>query len=405
MPPAWMTLLSLSSANSPRLLIDFARMPAIRPGGLFCLFALASLRLSAASGYLGGYGGFGGYGQAFDQVGPYGADSAEFLSYVANSNATGVFKIPGYDVSKPYPGEPMDGWTISLAALDIRSYYKRCSKSGNDPEICNTDSTIAHSMTIQAPDSLLKTEADGTKLVNTDPTWGMCLWDFGFPSQRHKDRYNNQANKPLAADGSCAGFLSDACIEALQNSTRHAFAVSSSTNTSKARYGLLTTCQRLYTPKECGEYGPGNAGTLPLPSYGGVPVKYLNGSVTMTDGWLYENDDSSVKANSTQDLQEFWDSMVLNYWVVVTAMVNATVDANATDAERGAPLAGVHCVAPNGQGTGKGFTFAGTVPANAKNSEGRDGGDEDSGAGLVTSPVGWGVWAMVGVSVVMGWAW
>ena len=42
----------------------------------------------------------------------------------------------------------------------------------------------------------------------------MGMWSWNHPTHLHKERWNNPANKPLAADGSC-GFLSDACIAAL----------------------------------------------------------------------------------------------------------------------------------------------------------------------------------------------
>jgi len=78
----------------------------------------------------------------------------------------------------------------------------------------------------------------------------------------------------------------------------------------------MVTCGGFSLPDDaCGEYGPGNAGG-PVPSRLGVPVPYFNGSVTNPDGWLFEGD-KGVYYNSTQDPRNHWDSMVLNYWLVL----------------------------------------------------------------------------------------
>jgi hypothetical protein len=383
-------------------------MAAIRVSSLLQLAALASLPVSASEYW---ESGFGGYGQAFNErVGPYDANSTRFLEEMTSSNATGVFKIPGYDVSKPYPGSPIDGWTLSLALLDFsqEGHISRYYDKNGTLDYEDGDAMIGHSMTIQAPASLLQTAPDGTKVVNTDPSWGMCFWSFGSPGPSRKERYNNPSNKPLAEDGSCKGFLSDECIAALEKAPQYAFAIPDSTYKHKGQFGSPVTCQSITTPDECGEYGPGNAG-MGVPSYGGVPIRYLNGSVTETDGWEFLSDRGEL-FNSTKDLQEFWDSMVVNYWVVLTAMVNATLDPEVLGYEKAPPMSRVHCVAPNGMGTGKGFTFSGVVSANAQDSAGGSGsgnstsGDgDDSGAGLM-APVGWMAWASLSLAIVFaGW--
>lgn len=373
-----------------------------RFSGFLALFAIANLPLTAGS-----FRGFGGYGDAFvGRIGPYDANSTDFLDAVAASNATAVYTIPGYDVSKPYPGSPIDGWRIRLAALDM-------SQPGNTygPYLpSSSEPFVGYSLAIEAPQALLKSSPDGaSKIVDADPSWGMCMWSFGHPNQLQKERYNNPTNKPLAADGSCTGFLSDACIAALEKATEFEYSVASSANETRGRYGSLVTCSQMSTPDECGEWGPGNAGGA-VPSYGGVPVPFLNGSVTTSDGWVF-GDDAGGYYNSTKDLREFWDSQVLNYWVLVTAMVNSTIDPDRSLWSPGAGLSRVHCVAPNGQGTGKGFTFSGVVPANALNGDGGedeggnnaaagDGGDDESGAGLL-GPGKWAMWLLSALALVL----
>lgn len=327
------------------------------------------------------FDGFSGYGEPFaGRVGPYDANSTAFLEVVESSNATGIFRFAGFDVSKPYPSGPLDGWTLHLAAVDLSQPKRSYSFSSDYPV-----EMIGHALSIKAPDSLIKDGAEpGTKIVDVDPSWGMCLWNFNHPTER--EFFNNPENKPLSPDGSCKGLLSDACIAALEREASDSYAYSPVPSRNNAtRLGSFVTCDSLSIPDECGEFGPGNAGSS-VPSYSGVPIQFLNGSVTQSDGWLFEQD-KGIWYNSSADLHEFWDSMVLNYWPMVTAFVNATIDPDADiySQPNGNGKPQVLCVAPNGMGTGKAFTFNGTVPASSTTGDGSggSGGGEDKKNGVV----------------------
>ena len=91
--------------------------------------------------------GFGGYGNGYDErIGPYDANSTAFLDAVAASNATGLFRIPGPDVSKPFPGEPTTGWTLSIAALDLSNPDPLLASAERPDEI---EPMIGYSLTIK----------------------------------------------------------------------------------------------------------------------------------------------------------------------------------------------------------------------------------------------------------------
>ncbi|KAK3374196.1 hypothetical protein B0T24DRAFT_554094 [Lasiosphaeria ovina] len=339
------------------------------PTRLSGVAALASLLILPAHAWT--YRGFGGYASAFqERVGPYDANSTAFLDAVAASNASGLFRIPGYDVSKPFPGEPVDGWTLSVTALDLSQYDYRQADAD--------EAMLGYSLTIRAPDALLAANPDGTKAVRTDPTWGMCMWSFGHPSHVNKTRWNNQANKPLAADGSCKGFLPDACIAALEKQASTSYRVADSPSESKGPYGSMASCDRV----------------------GGDAGRYYN---------------------STKDLQDYWDSMVLNFWPLLTVMVNATVDPNATDSQRGPGFPRMNCISPGGVGTGKAFTFSGVVPGangtdnggsiaggNGVNNTGAAGGgnggaaDDKKNSAGIAHPMSTAVWAVLAFSALFG---
>ncbi|KAK4195380.1 hypothetical protein QBC40DRAFT_147621, partial [Triangularia verruculosa] len=286
--------------------------------------------------------GFGGYADHWNErTGPYDANNTAFLEALESSNASAIFKIPGYDVSKPYPGTPMDGWTLSLTALDFSTYdYRRAD---------DYKAMIGHSTTIKAPDSLLIANADSTKKVNVDPSWGMCMWTWSPPHHMQKELWNNPDNKPLSEDGSCEGFISNECIAALEKAGLDGFSVMLP-NETRSAYGSLTTCDSFPTPDEyAGDY-----------------------------------------YNSTQDLRDYWDSYVLNFWPILTVMVNVTVDEVTPFYKRKDGIAKMSCVAPNGVGTGKGFTFSGVVPANVAARTGVDGKDGQQGKSGNGEPEGSG---------------
>ncbi|KAK3385740.1 hypothetical protein B0H63DRAFT_381282, partial [Podospora didyma] len=297
---------------------------------LMQLLAVATLLPTSASAWY--YRGFSGYGSPFNErVGPFDANNTALLSAIDASNATGVFKIPGYDVSKPFPGNLIDGWTFSLTALDLSHPNWRQADTTN-----RNEAMIGYSVKIKAPDSLLKLQSDGTRTVNTSPDWGMCMWTFGHPSRHNKTRFNNPTQKPLADDGSCKGFLSDACITALEKQASENYYVRDSLNLTVSPFGSM--------------------------------------------------DDKGEFYNSTEDLRGYWDSMVENYWTFLTVMVNATVDPDTPSYKRGPGLPRVSCVSPNGAGTGKGFTFSGVVTGNSKGASSNNvsGGGGAAGGGNTT---------------------
>ncbi|KAL2130415.1 hypothetical protein VTI74DRAFT_6504 [Chaetomium olivicolor] len=358
--------------------------------------------------------GFGGYGQEMDKrSGPYNANSTTFLNAVETSNATGIFKIPGYDVSKPYPGEPMDGWTLSMAALDFSKVDEKVADEYQP--------MLGFSLRIKAPDPLIKAHNDGTKIVNTHSSWGMCLWNFHQPGSTAW-AWNNPDNKPLAEDGSCKGFLSDDCIAALEKTASKSYYVAESATADDTPYRTRVRCLPLEFEElevcrgmDPGGPGPGNTSWV-SPSSHGVAIPYLNGSVTSSGGWLFMNPvwTDSAYGYKPEDLPQmmtdFWDSQQLNYWPIVTLFVNATMDPN-TPRENGSGVRGwssgsmrhaggsiprVQCVAPNGMGTGKSWTFSGKTSPNANSISldkiGNNGDDKGSSASKVISLAKRGVW-------------
>ncbi|KAK0610907.1 hypothetical protein B0T14DRAFT_315440 [Immersiella caudata] len=322
--------------------------------------------------------GFGGYAAADSRVGPYDANSTAFLNHIASSNATATFPLTLPDISKPYPGTPIEGWTLSLAMLDIPDPERNSNRD---------DSMLGYASILKAPDSLLVSTSGGPKEVNAHSSWGMCLWNFGEPL---RGEVNNPNNSPLARNGSCAGFLSAPCLAKLEEQAKRSWRVDNSGRNSK--FGSKVICNTLNTPDECGPNGPGNSGSATR-SYEGVPLRYLNGSVTESDGWLYMRATRADTPREPEYVGDFWDRMVLNYWPVVSILVNVEAGSD------GDGMVNVGCVAPNGQGTGKpAFTFSGVTPALAVEEKGKNAG-EGRRVSMRTVVAG----LVVGLGMIGGW--
>ncbi|KAH8653824.1 hypothetical protein BX600DRAFT_471697 [Xylariales sp. PMI_506] len=314
--------------------------------------------------------GFGGYGGEFGQEGPYGANTLGWLDAVDASNSTGLFSISGYNVSEPYPGSPVDGWSLSVAAVDVSNFGERM---------------VGYSMTLKAPDALIGSSAAEGPIVDVDPSWGLCVWNYESPPEySNRSTYNNPDNKPLATDGSCSGLLSDACIAALEKAAETSYWISSETY---GHYNSNVICDTLDTPAECGA-SVGNT-ISPIISTSGLPIQYLNGSVTYQDGWVWLPGDSTDINATVQDLEDMWDSMVLNFWPLMTLFIPMTNNTSIEDPKPG--LAKLQCISPDGVGTGKVFSYSqpesnGTSvnSTDGTNSTANGGGDENA-AGAVYS--------------------
>ncbi|KAH9896322.1 hypothetical protein F4778DRAFT_783598 [Xylariomycetidae sp. FL2044] len=121
----------------------------------------------------------------------------DFERAMAAPNATGSYPVAGFDVTKPYPGEPIDGWTLDI------------SVAAEIPTTPNGSEFVTGvGLQLKAPRALLTNASDvaGGVLPADNSTWRLCL--MGFSSKLSGD-----AN----ADGTCTGILDDDCISDLKS--------------------------------------------------------------------------------------------------------------------------------------------------------------------------------------------
>ncbi|KAK2739053.1 hypothetical protein CKAH01_18707 [Colletotrichum kahawae] len=190
--------------------------------------------------------GFGGYAEPCGAQ-FIGADDKIWTVAVENSNSSGTYTMPGYDVSKPWPGSPMDGWKIAVAAVDLDHEQR-----GEAGSLLGGRATIGDDIKIIAPESLYvpsSNESDhGKPVVNANADWVFCAWRWFSPPYGNESLAMNPDNLEAPEDGSCKQWLPDACIQAVEKQASTAYWINSEP---KGIYGSRHKCFDLDVPEEC----------------------------------------------------------------------------------------------------------------------------------------------------------
>ncbi|KAM7190950.1 hypothetical protein V8F33_009183 [Rhypophila sp. PSN 637] len=364
--------------------------------------------------------GFSGFGQpSAGRLGPYDATRPSTLRVASFLGRLLVFSFPWicHRAEPTGANNDLPTATAAVAAAVI---------------------TLGYSITLKAPDSLLTSDPlTNASQVNADPTWRLCMWVLDPTRLVSNILYDDrvfQQNRTLTTDGSCERYLAPECIDSLTNYFRRSYRV---LDTPSSAYGAAVICDTdPYWDLQCGspwdsdkakpadqfpqlvfggtEYDIEDTWWVSVPTSDGVPVPYLNGSVT-TSYTL----PTGPLVNDTDKFRRAWDTLALSVWPVVTLWVNATFDPAITEdthpGNRPRGSAKLHCIAPNGVGTvsGEVFTFSGLKPGTpqapppADNGTSNDNGKKDNRAMrgvLPTSAAGiiaviW-VWVM---TAAVGW--
>ena len=189
------------------------------------------------------------------EVGGYGETSAvlnisvhtpAWQDAVARSNATGAVSLPGFNVSEPWPGTSLDGWTIKLTGVDL-------SRLPADLEAEGKRRVIGEDVRIVAPESLYVPSANasdgGRPVVDAHPDWLFCAWIWYLPPSGNASISNNPDNKSATPDGSCAPWVNDACITGLEKAARLAYEIRPDEGPS---WGVRHRCLGIEVPSACG---------------------------------------------------------------------------------------------------------------------------------------------------------
>ncbi|KAF5517905.1 hypothetical protein CGCA056_v011452 [Colletotrichum aenigma] len=289
--------------------------------------------------------GFGGYAEPCGAQ-FIGADDKIWTDAVENSNSSGTYAMPGYDVSKPWPGSPMDGWKIAMAAVDFDHYQR-----GEAGSLLGGRATIGDDIKIIAPESLYVPSANesdhGQPMVNANTDWVFCAWRWFSPPETGK--YGT------------------------------AYWINSEP---KGVYGSRHTCFDLDVPEECSSTKLVDNDPL-LPTWG-IPLQHLNGSTTWQSGY-------AINENTTaEEMQEMWKTVTQGYQPIVTMFGRFQNDTPySLDFESGfaklscvraAPAKGAKSNSENGDGNSSGSGSGGESGSGSDgksgNGSGKDGSDK-----------------------------
>lgn len=140
-----------------------------------------------------------------NRVPPLGLSEDKWPLVLTNPSKEGVVKIDGFDISKKYPGESIDGWTVSVSLKsDIETkdvvpdpsgpYFNAAALRLNPPEDLVKDALYSDNKTFTAHES-----------------WMIKV---------HRITLQDDANRTALAndDGSCSNLLSEECVKAWEAS-------------------------------------------------------------------------------------------------------------------------------------------------------------------------------------------
>ncbi|KAI1637572.1 hypothetical protein F4809DRAFT_316705 [Biscogniauxia mediterranea] len=216
-------------------------------------------------------------------------DRSTWEANLASPNATGGASIAGYDITQRWPGQAVDGWTLSLnVSRDIPGSERQGSAGGGDDD---QQAYTGTSIFLRGPESVRAALAANASAVDDETTWKICVVFIpNGPQQGDGDSSN----------GTCTdNFLSAQCVGDLQQAYADKFAQNQDC------YGTPPS-----TPSSCGDVV--NTANFSVQQF---PLDSSNGTevfVTASDGHD-PGDDEAAWANATGKL---WPVLTIWGWNV-----------------------------------------------------------------------------------------
>ncbi|KAI0124031.1 hypothetical protein BJ170DRAFT_637943 [Xylariales sp. AK1849] len=127
---------------------------------------------------------------------------------LASPNATGNFSISGFDISKQWPSEQVDGWELSVNVTSSISDSQTLNPSNS-----NNESFTGTSIYLKAPDSILNS-IESNDNATDETTWKICV----------SVMTNGPDEATSTADNGTCNFLSAQCISDFQEAYADKFA-------------------------------------------------------------------------------------------------------------------------------------------------------------------------------------
>ncbi|KAH8652041.1 hypothetical protein BX600DRAFT_440955 [Xylariales sp. PMI_506] len=206
-------------------------------------------------------------------------------SVLAQPNATGGVQITGFDISKDWPGEVVDGWELGINVTKSLTSAQLLSSSD---QISGEDQQLftGTSIYLKAPPNVINAVRTAQIATNADAstTWMICVFFITDAPSGEVDRSDN--------NGTCKAYSSQ-CVTDLQAAYVERFAQEQDC------FGAAPMM-----PQSCGGLlDPANFTTQPF------SIPYLNGTE------IYAT--ASEPLRSRADLDAAYDSAVGQVWPVL----------------------------------------------------------------------------------------
>ncbi|KAI1772084.1 hypothetical protein F4818DRAFT_427592 [Hypoxylon cercidicola] len=129
-------------------------------------------------------------------------DSATWDAALSTPNATGTYPMPGFNISGAFSDAEIPGWMMSIRVSTNReSHLQNRDDDSNDSRYFT-----GTSISVRAPDALLR---DNQVVLSEDLQGGSSWKVRAYVVDSIRDGVDEEARDD---DGSCASFLSPACI-------------------------------------------------------------------------------------------------------------------------------------------------------------------------------------------------
>ncbi|KAF6832257.1 alpha-glucanase [Colletotrichum musicola] len=143
---------------------------------------------------------------------PYYINAPDWASYFTSPAYSAAYPFDGPDVSQPYPGSMIDGWSVSVA---VQNGIPLDKASQGQTTALNRGKHIAGvRVTLNPPGGLLKSEDGEWELHDS---WRICY------SQMELTVNSTFMNRLRNDDGSCGGWWDQQCLRGIQRAVAGAW--------------------------------------------------------------------------------------------------------------------------------------------------------------------------------------
>lgn len=141
-----------------------------------------------------------GLSVGFNEKPPWDIPSDQWPVLMASPDFEGEYAIDGFDISKEYPGEPMDGWTVSMSVKQIDADGVIDTETGKTIFVGST-------LRLNPPEDLVKDAISDAGVFHPHPSWKISGYRYNLFRPENRTKLEDD-------DGSCTSLLTSECISA-----------------------------------------------------------------------------------------------------------------------------------------------------------------------------------------------